>query len=292
MRIDLHTHSRVSDGTDAPAAVVAKAAAAGLDVVALTDHDTAQSWPEAAEAAVEHGITLVRGMEISTRHDGTGVHLLGYLPDPTYPPLEALLRAILDGRTQRAPEMIAKLQALGHPITEQDVADVSPGTSATGRPHIADALVRNGVVASRDEAFATFLNPGRPAYVDRYAAATLEAVAIVVAAGGVPVIAHPWGRNDRERPGAEDLAVLAAAGLAGIEVDHRDHSEDKRVRLRAIAADLDLIVTGSSDYHGLGKRDHDLGCCTTAPEQYERLIATAGAAAAASRRRTPQVIVT
>jgi predicted metal-dependent phosphoesterase TrpH len=290
VRIDLHTHSRVSDGTDAPAEVVAQAARAGLDVVALTDHDTAASWPEAVEAAERVGITLVRGMEISTRHDGTGVHLLAYLPDPTYEPLDDLLRAVLDGRTARAPQMIALLQALDVPITAADVAAVAPATSATGRPHIADALVRNGVVASREEAFATYLNPGRPAYVDRFAPATLDAVRAVVAAGGVPVIAHPWGRNHRERPGVDDLVALAAEGLAGIEVDHHDHTPDQRERLRGIAADLDLVATGSSDFHGLGKVDHDLGSCTTEPEQYERLLAIAAANAAASGRTAPAVV--
>ena len=290
MRIDLHTHSRVSDGTDSPAELVRAAAGAGLDVVAITDHDTADSWPEAVEAAREVGITLVRGLEISTRHGRSSVHLLAYLPDPTHPELAALLRAILDGRTSRTPLMVDKLQALGIAITLDQVRAVSGSTAAAGRPHVADALVRLGRVPDRSAAFTELLNPGMPAYVDRYAAPTDQAVRAVVAAGGVPVIAHPWGRSGRRQPDAVTLAALQESGLAGIEVDHQDHDGEARALLRGIAGDLDLLVTGSSDYHGLGKVDHDLGCNTTAPEVYEQLLALAAAAAARSGRDTPEVL--
>lgn len=290
MRIDLHTHSRVSDGTETPTELVHAAARAGLDVVALTDHDTAASWPEAVTAAAEAGITLVRGMEISTRHEGDGVHLLAYLPDPSYPPLAAQLESILAGRTARVPAMLEKLRALGIDIDQADVLAAAPGTSATGRPHVADALVAKGVVADRGEAFRSYLNPGRPAYVDRYAASTVEAVRNVVGAGGVPVIAHPWGRNGRRRPDVDSLAGLVAEGLVGLEVDHQDHDAATRARLRAIAAELDLVVTGSSDYHGLGKLDHDLGCNTTDPAQYDRLLDAAARSALASGRPRTEVV--
>lgn len=276
MRIDLHTHSAASDGTDPPAELVRAAARAGLDVVALTDHDATSGWDEARAAADEVGITLVPGLEISTRFEHRGVHLLAYLPDPAYPPLVAALDRILAGRTERTPAMVAALREHGIDITEEDVRRESGGSVAAGRPHVADALVRKGVVADRTQAFEELLNPGRPGYRNRYAADLEDMVPLVVAAGGVPVIAHPWGRGGGSVLDAAALAALKDLGLAGIEVDHQDHGPDQRERLRAIAADLDLLVTGSSDHHGLGKVDHDLGVNTTAPDQYERLLSLAG----------------
>jgi 3',5'-nucleoside bisphosphate phosphatase len=290
VRIDLHTHSRVSDGTDSPDELVRAAQVAGLDVVALTDHDTADGWDEAAATAREIGVELVRGMEISTIHQGRSVHLLGYLPDPTYGPLADELERILDGRRDRLPAMIEKLRALGIGITEDDVLAVSPDAAASGRPHVADALVRMGVVPDRDEAFDTLLAAGRPAYVGRYAAPLDEAIRLVAAAGGVSVVAHVWGRSRHERPGEEELAALQEVGLTGVEVDHQDHDPGRRDRLRAIARELGLVVTGSSDYHGTGKTMHDLGVNTTAPEEYERLLAAAAKASAASGRETPEVV--
>ncbi|WP_210504576.1 PHP domain-containing protein [Nocardioides xinjiangensis] len=276
MRIDLHTHSSASDGTDTPGDLVREAAAAGLDVVALTDHDAMSGWAEAQRAADEAGITLVPGLEISTTFRHRGVHLLGYLPDPAYPPLVAVLDRILAGRTARTPAMVAALQARGIAITEDDVRREAGGSVAAGRPHVADALVRMGIVADRTEAFHVLLNPGRPGYVDRYAVPLEEMIPILAAAGGVAVIAHPWGRSGGSVLDEAALASLKELGLAGIEVDHQDHSPAFRARLRSIATDLDLVVTGSSDHHGLGKVGHDLGVNTTDPEQYERLLSLAG----------------
>jgi 3',5'-nucleoside bisphosphate phosphatase len=290
VRIDLHTHSRVSDGTDEPAELVRLAAAAGLDVVALTDHDTAAGWEAAETAARAVGITLVRGMEISTRHDHRSAHLLAYLPDPTHPALAAQLDAVLDGRAGRMPEIVARLAAQGLDISEADVEEAAGASAAAGRPHIADALVRRGVVASRDEAFARWLDPGRPGHVPRYAPETGDAVAVVAEAGGASVLAHPWGRHGSRTMDADALAALRERGLTGIEVDHQDHDPDARSALRAIADDLDLVATGSSDYHGTGKVDHDLGVNLTDPEAYDRLLAAAAAASAASGRRTPPVV--
>lgn len=275
MRIDLHTHSSASDGTDTPGDLVREAAAAGLDVVALTDHDAMSGWGEAQQAADEAGITLVPGLEISTRFRHRGVHLLGYLPDPTHPPLVSELDRILEGRTARTPAIVAALREHGVDISEDDVRRESGGSVAAGRPHVADALVRLGVVTDRTEAFATLLSPGQPGYVNRYASALEEMIPLVAAAGGVTVVAHPWGRGSRSVLDAEALAGLKDIGLAGIEVDHQDHSAADRVELRALARDLDLVVTGSSDHHGLGKVDHDLGVNTTDPEQYERLLSLA-----------------
>ncbi len=290
MRIDLHTHSRASDGTDTPSGLVRAAAAAGLDVLAITDHDTAAGWAEAAGAAEDAGVELVPGMEISTRHRGRSVHLLGYLPDATYPPLIEALDRVLEGRESRVPLMIERLRALGIDVTAEDVRRASHGTAATGRPHVADALVTLGVVADRDEAFATYLGWGKPAHVDRYAVPLVDALRLVTEAGGVAVIAHPWGRGGLGRPDEETLSGLQELGLAGLEVDHQDHDAAARDRLRAIARNLGLVVTGSSDYHGDGKVDHELGCNTTAPEEYDRLLELARAASQRSGRVTPVVV--
>lgn len=285
MRIDLHTHSVVSDGTQTPTELVQAAHDAGLDVIALTDHDTAAGWDEAARAAEAAGLELVRGMELSTNHHGRGVHLLAYLPDPTHPGLAAELARVLEGRGSRGPAIIAALQRVGIELTADDIAAEVPG-----RPHVADALVRQGVVASREEAFAAYLNPGRPAYVDRYATPLTTAIKHVGAAGGVSVIAHPWGRGRRDTLPPSELERLAGLGLAGIEVDHQDHDTAARAELRGIAGDLGLVATGSSDHHGLGKVNHALGCNTTPVEAYERLLELAAASAAASSRTTPQVV--
>jgi predicted metal-dependent phosphoesterase TrpH len=287
VRIDLHTHTRCSDGTQTAEELVRAAKEAGLDVVGLTDHDTSEAWEPAVRTAQDVGITLVRGIEISTRHLGRGAHLLAYLPDPTYPPLLAHLRKILDGRSSRVPAIIERLNELGIGIDIADVRRAADGTAATGRPHIADALVTLGVVPDRSAAFREYLNPGRPAYVNRYAAPLVETIRVVEEAGGVSVLAHPWGRHGPDSMPAEAIAELAGLGLAGLEVDHQDHRREDRRRLREIAESLSLVVTGSSDHHGLGKYDHELGCNTTAPDQYERLVELATAAGLRSGRATP-----
>ncbi len=285
MRIDLHTHSDRSDGTLSPREVVQAAGGAGLDVVGLTDHDTAEGWLEAQEAADQAGITLVPGMEISCEHAGRSVHLLAYFPDPGHQPLQEALRLVLEGRDLRMPRVCARLRGLGVDIDEAEVARRAGDAVAIGRPHIADTLVDLGVVAHRDEAFDRFLSPGRPAYVHRYAAPLEEMLGTVQDAGGVPVLAHPWGRADASALRAEGLAHLQELGLAGIEVDHQDHDADQRRALRGIARELGLVVTGSSDFHGAGKVDHDLGCNTTAPAELERLVALADRVA--PRRTSP-----
>jgi 3',5'-nucleoside bisphosphate phosphatase len=290
VRIDLHTHTRASDGTQTAEELVRAAKAAGLDVLGLTDHDTAEAWEPAARTAREVGISLVRGMEISTSHLGRGVHLLAYLPDPTYPPLAAQLRKILDGRSSRVPAIIERLRGAGIDIEIADVRRAADGTAATGRPHVADALVALGVVPDRSAAFRQYLNPGRPAYVNRYAASLVETLRVVIESGGVTVLAHPWGRHGPDSLPTAAIAELAGLGLAGLEVDHQDHRPENRRRLREVAESLSLVVTGSSDHHGLGKHDHELGCNTTAPDQYERLLELAAAASARSGRETPTVI--
>ena len=290
MRIDLHSHTRASDGTQSPTELVHAAVAAGLDVLGLTDHDTTAAWAEAAAVADEVGLTLVRGIEISTRLGDRGVHLLAYLPDPTYPPLVEQLDRVLDGRSSRVPAILDRLRSHGMQIDAADVRRAAYGAAATGRPHVADAMVTLGYVADRDQAFAEWLNPGKPAYVDRYAASLVELIRVVDEAGGVAVIAHPWGRHGPASMGESTIEELAGLGLAGLEVDHEDHSPGDRDRLRAIARDLGLVVTGASDHHGAGKVDHELGCNTTDPEEYHRLLELAAVASARSGRTTPQPV--
>ena len=273
--IDLHTHSRVSDGTTSPAELVRAGAAAGLSAMALTDHDTTAGWAEAIRAASEHGITLMPGIEISTRHEGVGVHLLAYLPDPEHAGLQAALARIVTGRDERVPGMLARLRDLGIAATEETLAEVAGDSLVTGRPHVADLLVHLGVVADRAEAFDRYLSEGRPAYVRRYAADLTATVQLVVAAGGVAVIAHPWGRGSARVLDEAAISALAAVGLSGLEVDHLDHDAGQRADLRAIAKRLGLFVTSSSDHHGAGKVGHDLGCETTAPAVWRQIVATA-----------------
>lgn len=270
MRIDLHTHSTVSDGTDTPRDLVAKAAAAGLDVVALTDHDSTAGWDEAQQAADQHGIRLVRGIELSTEHLGRGQHLLGYGVDPTVPALADLIERGNSSRDGRVAETVARLADLGLYITVDDVARHAAG-GTSGRPHVADALIEAGYVADRDEAFALYLKRGQPAAVRRWLPTLTDAVAAIFDAGGAAVLAHPWGRGGHIDE--SEIAWLTGVGLVGIEVDHQEHTAADRADLHAIARNLNLIVTGSSDHHGTGKVNHDLGCNTTDPEQFEALLA-------------------
>jgi len=284
VRADLHTHSHRSDGSDSPAELVRAAAAAHLDVVALTDHDSAVGWPEAAATAREVGIGFVPGIEISCSLRGVGVHLLAYGVDPTHPGLAAELMRGLESRGQRLPAILARLKELGIDIGAEAVRAVAGPAAALGRPHVADALVAAGEVADRSEAFDRLLSPGRPAYVLRRAAPLREAIALVAAAGGVSVLAHPFARGGRRVLTPDAVRALAADGLTGLEAWHQDQSAADARRLVALADDLDLVATGSSDYHGTGKLDHDLGCHTTPAAQLDRLlVAMAAAATAASR---------
>lgn len=270
--IDLHTHSSVSDGTESPAELMAAAAAAGLDAIALCDHDTFDGLDDAAEAAAGLGVELLRGIEISAELDGQSVHLLGYGARPDHPGLLAELELVRDGRTQRIPRMLARLAAAGMPVPAE-VLDRHIGDSpSVGRPHLADAMVELGYVADRREAFDGWLADDRPIFVPRYGIPLRRALELVRAAGGAAVIAHPWGRQSREVLNEAVLAELAGAGLLdGLEVDHQDHDEQIRAELRALAQALDVLVTGSSDYHGVGKLGHGLGCNTSSAEVYGEL---------------------
>jgi predicted metal-dependent phosphoesterase TrpH len=278
VRIDLHTHSRVSDGTDTPTELVAAAAAAGLDVVALTDHDTTKGWAEAA-AALPTGLTLVRGAELScTSPDGRGntctVHVLAYLFDPESVPIVTEQRRLRAERRERLRRMAVQMREDGLPIDPDEVMDSLPAGSSAGRPHLAMALQRAGLVTSVGDAFARYLDNSGRYYLPKADTPVDEAIRMVSEAGGVTVLAHAFARTRGRTVTPEVISDMAAAGLSGLEVDHPDHDAQARAELRGIATELRLPVTGSSDYHGDNKTIR-IGAETTAPEMFEALAGQA-----------------
>jgi predicted metal-dependent phosphoesterase TrpH len=275
MRIDLHTHSSVSDGTESPAELLATARAAGLDVIALTDHDTTAGW-SVAEAARPTGLTVVPGMELSCRwvpddQPPISVHLLAYLFDPDHPGFAAERARLRDERLERAERIVAALAASGHPVVWEQIVERSEG-GVVGRPHIARALVEAGAAASVDHAFATLLHHRSPFYVTKADTDVREGIALVRSAGGVPVFAHGLATKRGRIVGDDAIVAMVEAGLLGLEVDHPDHSADERAHLRGLAAELGLITTGSSDYHGTNKVT-PIAACTTDPDQFEAILA-------------------
>lgn len=274
MRIDLHSHSTASDGTDSPAELVAAAERVGLDVLGVTDHDTFAGLDEAVRAGSRIGVIVQPGVEISTQRQGTSVHLLGYGCDSTDADLTAELAAIRDGRQQRIPRMVDKLVSLGMPLTVADVQACQGTSLSPGRPHVADAMIAAGYVANRQQAFDDWLAVGRPAYIPRYEVELERGIGLIRQAGGVAILAHPWSRQQRAVLAVDYIEYLVAhGGLDGIEVDHQDHDAPMRAQLRDLAADLGILMTGSSDYHGRGKIGYDLGCNTTDPQVYQKLCA-------------------
>lgn len=264
---DLHLHSACSDGTEAPSQVMVAAHAAGMRTVALTDHDTTISWDEASDAAASLGLTLLPGAEVSAKHHGRSVHVLAYLFDPAAPALGDIMQRVREDRIGRAERLVGNL-ARDYDIAWEDVLAQRSGDATLGRPHIADALIAKGIVVSREEAFADMLHPASPYYVAHYAPSPLAAVRAIAAAGGVSVIAHPAGRGMLPRTALEELV---AAGLGGLEIGHRENTASGARALRELAAAHDLIVTGSSDYHGVGKPNR-IGENTTSIEMVERII--------------------
>ena len=268
--IDLHTHTNCSDGTDSPAQLVNKALAEGLSVLAITDHDTTSGW-NAAQQALRSDLSLVMGAEISClTNSGISVHMLGLLFDGENQQMQEMLENTRDGRIPRAQKMIELLNAGGINISMFDVESVKPAGATLGRPHIADALVKNGVVASRDEAFTDLLHNNSPYYVAHLAPTPEDAIAMIRRAGGVAVIAHPFASHRGQILSVDDFLPLKTAGLNAIEVNHRDHSNEERTALADIARELDLVITGASDYHGTGKLN-SLGENHTHQAEWERL---------------------
>jgi predicted metal-dependent phosphoesterase TrpH len=274
VRIDLHSHSTASDGTDPPAEVTRRARAAGLDVIALTDHDTLAGHDEAREALPD-GLTLVPGLEMSCNLGDRSVHMLAYLVDPADQDLAAELQAISADRLRRGRAMTGRLADLGAEVSWEQVTAIAAG-GVVGRPHIARAMVAAGIIERPEQAFtAEWLGAGGRAYVARYAPDPARAIALIRAAGGVAVLAHPGAQGRDARISDGVIAGLAEAGLAGVEVAHPDHNPAERNRLAGLAHDLGLIRTGGSDDHG-SLSGHRLGRETTEPAEFERLMARAG----------------
>ena len=287
MLIDLHTHTNASDGTDSPSELIDKAINRGINILALTDHDTTRGWSEASSALLnpssQSSMKLVLGAEISCQDEnGISIHMLGLLFDPDYQPLYEVLERTRENRHSRMERIIARLNEAGIDITLEEVNAQRKGDATLGRPHLADALVARGHVASRDEAFAALLHNKSKFYINHYSPSPVETIKLIKAAGGVAVIAHPLA-SQRGRTISMDLfESLISAGLDGIEVDHRDHSESEKSELLRFAIENELIVTGSSDYHGTGKLNQ-LAEYTTHPRQWEALEARALSASGTRR---------
>ena len=276
MKIDLHTHSTYSDGTDKPSELINKALAAGITIIGLTDHDSISGWQEAINS-LRPGISLVPGAEISCQTtDGISVHILGLLFDPSNSELMNALEKTRENRHGRMEKIIARINEAGIDITMNDVLEQLSDGATLGRPHLADALVKKGVVGSRDEAFTQMLHNNSKYYVSHYSPTPEAAIALIKAAGGVSVIAHPMASHRGRTISLETFGSLIDSGLDGIEVDHRDHSPDEKQQLIALANGSNLVMTGASDYHGNGKLN-SLGEYTTNPEQWEKLEARADA---------------
>ena len=274
--IDLHTHTTSSDGTDSPRELVNKAIVQGLEVLGISDHDTTSGWQEATES-LRGNLKLALGAEISClTDDGISVHMLGLLFDPLHQEMQTVLEETRDGRLPRMRKMIQKMQAEGFDISIEDVEKAMPAGATMGRPHLADALVNKKIVKSRDEAFTDLLHNESRFYVSHAAPTPIEAVKLIRRAGGVAVFAHPFASRRGQILGVDDFADLVTAGLNGIEVDHRDHNPSERAMLRVIATDLDLVITGSSDYHGTGKLN-SLAENHTDRAQWEKLESAANA---------------
>ncbi len=268
--IDLHTHTTFSDGTDSPLALVKKASSSGVSVLGITDHDSTASWEE-AKAALHGDLKLALGAEVSClTEDGISVHMLGLLFDGGNQALQQLLSDSRDTRIPRMKKMIENLQGAGYQITLEDVEASTPEGATVGRPHLADALVAKKIVKSRDEAFTELLHNDSPFYVSHFAPTPEDSIRAIRSAGGVAVIAHPFASRRGQSLTPDSFSSLVSAGLNGIEVFHRDQSEDERQQLIEIAETLNLVITGSSDYHGTGKLNQ-LGENTTTQAEWERL---------------------
>jgi predicted metal-dependent phosphoesterase TrpH len=274
--IDIHTHTTCSDGTDTPRELVNKAIVQGLAVLGISDHDTTSGWAEATES-LRGSLKLALGSEISClTNDGVSVHMLGLLFDPEHEEMQQVLEETRDGRLPRMRKMIEKMRAEGIDISIEDVELAMPQGATMGRPHLADALVAKKIVRTRDEAFVDLLHNESRFYVSHAAPTPAEAISLIRRAGGVAVIAHPFASHRGQTLNPEDFSELVAAGLNGIEVDHRDQNPDERSMLRTIAHELDLVITGSSDYHGTGKLN-SLAENHTHREQWEKLESQANA---------------
>ena len=268
--IDLHTHTNFSDGTDTPTELINKALASGITTLAITDHDSISGWDEAI-SALRPGLSLVPGAEISCQTtDGISVHILGLLFDPNHVELINTLSKTRENRHGRMEKIISRINEAGIDISMADVLEQLSDGATLGRPHLADALVKKGVVAGREEAFTQMLHNNSKYYVSHYSPSPEVAIKLIKEAGGVAVIAHPMASHRGRVISSETFGSIINSGLDGIEVDHRDHTPDEKKELINLAKEFDLVMTGSSDYHGNGKLNL-LGEYTTHPKQWEKL---------------------
>jgi len=274
--IDLHTHSLASDGTDTPGELINKAHARGITVLGLMDHDTVAGWDEAI-SYLRPNMSLVLGSEISCQTlDGISVHMLGMLFDRENKALAEVLATTRDNRLTRMNRIVARLNEAGFEISIDDVlAQLAPGATL-GRPHLADALIAKKIVSSRDEAFNELLHNNSKYYISHYSPTPEDAIKLIKQAGGVAVIAHPLASLRGRTVSIDSFKSMVDAGLDGIEISHRDQSEDERELLRQVVSQYDIIATGSSDYHGNGKLN-ELAEFTTKLEDFQALEARADA---------------
>jgi len=274
--IDLHTHTTFSDGTDTPTQLINKALAAGITTIALTDHDSISGWQEAT-TALRPGICLVPGAEVSCQTlDGISVHILGLLFDSSNTELIDTLEKTRENRYGRMEKIIAKINEAGIEISMSEVLEQLSDGATLGRPHLADALIKKGVVASREEAFTQMLHNHSKYYVSHYSPTPEAVIKLIKDAGGVSVIAHPMASHRGRTISLDTFGSLIQAGLDGIEVDHRDHSAEEKTQLISLAKESKLVMTGASDYHGNGKLNL-LGEYTTEPAQWQKLEERASA---------------
>lgn len=274
--IDLHTHTNFSDGTDTPAQLINKAMANGITTLAITDHDSIEGWEE-AKMALRPGLSLVLGAEISCQTvDGISVHILGLLFDPNFNQLMQTLEQTRENRYSRMERIIKRINEAGIEITMSDVLEQLADGATLGRPHLADALVKKGVVKNRDEAFTQMLHNNSKYYIPHYSPLPEEAIKLIKQAGGVAVIAHPMASHRGRVISSQTFGSIINSGLDGIEVEHRDHTPDEKKELMNLAIEFDLAMTGSSDYHGNGKLNV-LGEYTTKNDQWEKLESKANA---------------
>ena len=272
MLIDLHTHTNISDGQDAPEELIEYAKAVDVAVLAITDHDTLLGWQRVRAAAQGGLLTIVPGAEISCRtEEGMSVHMLGYLFDPDDAQLQEMMSLTRDDRIPRMKKIIELLNQADIDITFDDVVERSGSAATVGRPHLADALIARGVVTTRDEAFARFLHNDSPFYVGHFAPSPEQAITAIKSAGGVSVLAHGLAGSRGAIYTLDEIATLILQGLDGVEVDHRDHDRDSRAKLRELARSFELLTTGSSDYHGRGVGQR-LAMEVTEPEVWEGIL--------------------
>lgn len=267
-RIDLHTHTRASDGLDTPAELVANASRQGLSILGVTDHDTVDALDDVQREADTAGITLVPGVELSTTVDRAEVHVLGYFVDTADESLRDRLSELAQARVRRIERMIDLARQLGYDI-DGDAILAEADQGSIGRPHVARELVRIGVATDVSDAFDRFLKAGRPIYIPRDPFTPEDAVRLLVEHNAVPVLAHPYSTQDI----SGILERLVPVGLKGFETYYAEYTPEQHAELRAIADAWELIPTGGSDYHGAGFRaGRTLGAAPVPDEVAERLF--------------------